>query len=344
MHVRVLYAISIATCLAGPAAAQLAEGNPAAVDPVEPVPGGITSTSGGLTGFDDRNAWAAAASGDITTITFESIAHGTPIDGELGPQGVIGVTGGSTFVPGFDTQQFVTASTLLPFPMFTTGTLPSEPNFLSNDLASPGFATGEITFEFANPTTATGAFVADGAPLGGFTIEVFDGALSLGSIGVGPRTLPDSFVGIVSTVPFTSARYVADSSGDSWGLDNVEHNGNAECYLFLGLGSAFYPLPMSPEDTLLVLPDWSFPVALDDIPVWTIPHNASLIGTNLYAQVYMDNAVVFPEDQYKLSNGVRATIGIGSTSYGPSTGMQLWLEQEPLIGNQLEFKFSIDGF
>jgi hypothetical protein len=64
--------------------------------------------------------------------------------------------------------------------------------------------------------------VADGAPLGGFGIEVFDGPNSLGFITVPARTLPNSFVGVISTVPFDSATFYAIDEDDSWGLDDVE--------------------------------------------------------------------------------------------------------------------------
>lgn len=103
------------------------------------------------------------------------------------------------------------------------GTLPSSPNFISNDMSASGwYATGSLTFNFSGPMTAIGAYVADGAPLGGFSNELFDGSGSLGSISVGARTLPDSFIGIVSTLSFTSAKVYAESGGDSWGLDNLE--------------------------------------------------------------------------------------------------------------------------
>jgi hypothetical protein len=60
--------------------------------------------------------------------------------------------------------------------------------------------------------------------LADFTIEVFDsGGTSIGSITVGPRTLPDSFVGVVSSVPFKSAEFRPNDPNDSWGVDDLEH-------------------------------------------------------------------------------------------------------------------------
>jgi len=169
-----------------------------------------------LTGFDNHASFEAAA-GPTTLNTFESFASGTPITTLPGITSVSGLDSGGTPV-----GVFVTSDTDLPFAMFTPGTLPSETNFLSNDLSSPTFATGSITFTLASPATAIGAFVADGAPLGDFSIEVFNGTTSLGTITVGPRTLPDSFVGVVSTEAFTSARFFSVNTSDSWGLDNLE--------------------------------------------------------------------------------------------------------------------------
>lgn len=181
---------------------------------------------GALTAYTDHAAWAAAA-GTTTLINFEQFASGTLITTQLDTYCIPLVTGTSEHeVPPGPTDQFVTSSADLPFPMFTPGTLPSEPNFLSNDLTFPGgpAATGTITFHLAAPTTAIGAYVADGAPLGDFRIEVFDGNTSLGTITVGPRTLPNSFAGVVSDAAFNRATFFAESDIDSWGLDNLEHN------------------------------------------------------------------------------------------------------------------------
>lgn len=175
-----------------------------------------------LVPFTSRPAFAAAA-GSTNVITFESFASGTVITNQLAPQGIATVSGVDSSAIPRDVK--VTSDTALPFPMFTPGTLPSETNFLSVDMASPAFATGSITFGFpAVPKTAIGAFIADGAPTGNFSIQVFNGATSLGTITVPPRMLPDSFVGVVSDQPFTSAVFFANSNVDSWGMDNLEFN------------------------------------------------------------------------------------------------------------------------
>ena len=183
----------------------------------------VQHAAAAVVGYDDRGAWAGAA-GPTTLIDFEAFADGTIITNQLSGSGISSVAGNAAPARGGGpVDVYVTDSSSLPFPMFTAGMLPSEPNFLSIDLSRPHYATGSITFTFSAPQTAAGGFVADSAPVGDFTIEVFDEAISLGSISVAPRTLPDSFVGIVSDQAFTSAVFRAnDIDGDSWGLDNVE--------------------------------------------------------------------------------------------------------------------------
>jgi PEP-CTERM motif len=185
--------------------------------------------SAAVLGFDTRGPWLAAVAGPTTLLDFESFANGELITTDLAGSGIAAVSGTARpSIGGGPIGVFVTASTSLPFPMFLSGNLPSETKFLSNDLAGPHFATGAITFDFGSGTArAIGAYIADSAPLGGFTIEIFDGATSLGLITVGARTLPDSFVGIVSDLSFTSARFIAVNEFDSWGLDNLEFSSSA---------------------------------------------------------------------------------------------------------------------
>lgn len=176
------------------------------------------TASASVIGFSSHALWAAAA-GSTTLETFDGLSTGAITS--IPSVGVTSMSGIN--ISGSSVGQFITSQFALPFPMFTAGDLPSSPNFISNDMRrSGGFASGSLTFSFGSPLTAVGAFVADSAPLGGFSIELFDGSGSLGSISVGPRTLPDSFVGIVSTTAFTSAKFAALSSADSWGLDNLE--------------------------------------------------------------------------------------------------------------------------
>ncbi len=181
-----------------------------------------TPASDGVTGYTSHSSWFSAAGSTTTTIFFESIPSGTVITTELASDGIAMVTGESG--GGVTVDQTVLSSAALPFPMFTVGTLPTEPNFLSNDLASPFYGTGSVTFELNHNATAIGAYIADKGALGDFCIEVFDGATSLGTITVAPRELPDSFVGVVSDTAFDKAVFYAFDIGDSWGLDNLELN------------------------------------------------------------------------------------------------------------------------
>lgn len=174
-----------------------------------------------LTGYDNRAAFLSGITGSTSVETFESFAAGTLITNQLA--GVGSVSGVNRF--GSATGVFVSSSASMPFPMFTSGTpLPSGTKFLSVNMANPSFATGSILLTMLEGSTAIGAFVADGAPLSGFSIELFNGSASLGTVSVGPRTLPNSFVGVTSVATFTSARFFGVNSNDSWGLDNLEFN------------------------------------------------------------------------------------------------------------------------
>lgn len=181
----------------------------------------ISTTSLALVGFTDHASWKIAA-GSTILINFEAFADGQQITTQLQTDGISLVSGVSTHGA---TDQFVSASTSLTFGMFVPGTLPTEPNFLSNCTCGNIFGTGSLTFDMDGPTTAIGAFIAEGAPLDNFSIELFDGVNSLGTITVPPVALPNSFTGVVSDTPFDRAVFFAVNPNDSWGVDNLEHNG-----------------------------------------------------------------------------------------------------------------------
>jgi hypothetical protein len=196
--------------------------NSTSSDP-RPLPQSINAQA--LTLYTDLALWRAAAGPNRTLIDFDQFASGTLMTTQLLPYCITRVSGTSVNEnPPGATTQYVTSSADLPFPMFQAGTLPTEPNFLSNLLGNPVNATGTITFDMGAPTTAIGAFVADAGPLGTFHIEAIAGQQSLGTVTSPPRALPNSFIGVVSPDPFDRATFYADSPGDSWGLDNLEHN------------------------------------------------------------------------------------------------------------------------
>jgi len=180
-----------------------------------------SSGSDALTSYTSHSTWYSGA-GTTELINFDSITSGTVITTELSSYGISNVSGKSG--QGVSVDQIVLSSSAMPFSMFTAGSLPTEPNFISNNMTSPFYAYGSITFELSQPATAIGAYIADGYPLDGFHIELFNGAVSLGYITVPSRTLPDSFVGVISDSAFDSAVFYAENIGDSWGLDNLELN------------------------------------------------------------------------------------------------------------------------
>lgn len=117
----------------------------------------------------------------------------------------------------------------------------------------------------------------------------------------------------------------------------------SECYLLLGDAPLNVIIPGSNGDRLLVDPFWVVPVTMESIPSWLIP--PQIYGWTGYAQVVMLNPLIFPNDPIRSSNGLSVTFGLGWSSYGPTTGgMTAWLDQQPLVGNMLDFGFLIQGF
>lgn len=180
-----------------------------------------SAASAAIVGYTSQAAFAAAV-GATTTDTFGAFADGAAV---ISLPGVTSVTCDSPSGGG-SCATTANSSTTLAFQMFTAGTLPSETMFLSSGMAgAQGFSTAAISFTFAGSTTAVGAFVADGSPLGGFVIELFDAAdLFIGSFVAPPRNLStgSGFIGLTSDVAFTRARFDSNNAFDSFGLDNLE--------------------------------------------------------------------------------------------------------------------------
>ncbi len=126
-------------------------------------------------------------------------------------------------VDGAPVSQFVTAQDDLPFPMLAGLDTSSLPNLFSNDLSAAGsFASGTITFEFESTMTAIGFFVADGSPLDTFRIELFADNVLIGIVhSAAPKTLPDSFFGVLSNEPFDKATFGTVNMLNSWGIDDL---------------------------------------------------------------------------------------------------------------------------
>jgi len=181
---------------------------------------GLSSVAvGNNTAYEDLGSFLGAAGTPIFE-DFEGFASGTQVTSLPG----ISAVNGTSVNGGGVVDVFVTAEQDLPFPMFNGG-LPSPDNFLSNNLDSPTFATGEIEFVFDQPTLALGFFVADQSPLDTFNISIFDAAGGLvGSFdSAAGKTLPDSFFGVAGDRAFTSAIIQSNSDVDSWGIDDLYH-------------------------------------------------------------------------------------------------------------------------
>jgi hypothetical protein len=115
----------------------------------------------------------------------------------------------------------------------------------------------------------------------------------------------------------------------------------SECYLLIGFMDTALPIGPEPDDVLRVIPlDW-WPVTTTSIPTLTIPNVPGLIGLQFYSQVGMFNPQIFPGNPLQFSNGVRATVGIGTQSYGQNSGIVLTGDPVPLIGSQYHFAFTI---
>ncbi len=149
-----------------------------------------------------------------TTQDFEGFAPGTIITNQLA-----GITMVSTNGDNGSIHAQVGSIATLPFPM--SPSTHSGDHFLSSELASPIFATAGLNFDLNAGYTGFGYWVTDGAPLGGPVINLFNGATLVGTVTFGPQTVPDSFVGVISTLAFNRVTVDSANSGDSWGLDSL---------------------------------------------------------------------------------------------------------------------------
>ncbi|MHC4846104.1 MAG: vWA domain-containing protein [Planctomycetota bacterium] len=125
------------------------------------------------------------------------------------------------------------------------------------------------------------------------------------------------------------------------------HCAEAICMSFVGFTPTATPFAGGePSDIVLATPDFTFPVLLDEIPVFQIPANPALDGLHVYLQVLMVNAFDFPTDPIKVTSGLDITLGSNDLGqpYGVPSGMAVWLNQPALLGGVFDMGFSIDGF
>ena len=176
---------------------------------------GISAADAAIITYTNQATFLAALASS-TTENFEGFAAGTVITNQLS-----GITTVSTNGDNGSTQAQIGSIAALPFPMTNGLPTSSGDRFLSSELAGPVFATAGLNFALAANNDGVGFFVVDGVPLGNFGINLFNGATLVDSAVFGPQTLPDSFIGVISTVAFNTVKIDAVNPGDSWGIDDL---------------------------------------------------------------------------------------------------------------------------
>ncbi len=131
---------------------------------------------------------------------------------------------------------------------------------------------------------------------------------------------------------------------DSSGLETV-------CSVTIGVAECFLLLTHDPtlglvggEDPILTSQPVTFPVAMGLVPQLAIPASVELHGVRLYSQVVMNNPLAFPDDPMQVSNVIEITLGRGWSSHEVGTGIDHWLESEPVLGGMLSPAFKINGW
>ncbi|UCG56914.1 MAG: hypothetical protein JSU70_18875 [Phycisphaerales bacterium] len=171
--------------------------------------------SAAITAYTDEASFLAAL-GSATTEDFEGYAAGTVITSQL-----TGISMVSTDGENGSLQAEIGSIAGLPFPMTAGLPTSSGDRFLSSELAPPTYATAGLIFDLDMDYNGVGFYVVDGAPLGGFDISLYSGGGLYASANFPAQTLPNSFIGLISTVGFDSVEIDSLHSGDSWGIDDL---------------------------------------------------------------------------------------------------------------------------
>lgn len=123
----------------------------------------------------------------------------------------------------------------------------------------------------------------------------------------------------------------------------------AECepvvcaYLFIGLFDIMLPVPQGDEtDQLLVRPLHYWNICTDNIPAWDIPEDGALVGLTFYLQVAIKDALTYPLDPIKTSNGLQVVVDSGAFPYGVASGLDLFAVTQPLLGQTFEIDFELN--
>jgi hypothetical protein len=187
------------------------------------------------TKHETLGSFFAQAPANIVVEDFDSIASGTLI---TNLSGIMSVTGFTTNPSPRSADVYVISENDMPFPMLSGHSTTSPPNLLAIHPYGTPHATGEITFEFESEQIALGFFVADGAPLGTFRIDIYMGNNLLDSVSSDTfKTLPDSFFGVTCDFTFDRAVFGSNNEDDSWGIDNLYYVPEPATICLLGLGA-----------------------------------------------------------------------------------------------------------
>ncbi|MEZ5978737.1 MAG: hypothetical protein R3F34_11005 [Planctomycetota bacterium] len=113
------------------------------------------------------------------------------------------------------------------------------------------------------------------------------------------------------------------------------------CLLMLGLAPDNHLLFPNDVDRVLVQPWLYFSVTEAEVPKFWVPPYAQFMGLDVYFQVGMHNAAVFPQNPVQMSNGVHVTLGGGAVEYGAATGISSWCEGSTAPNGTFEIRFDV---
>lgn len=156
--------------------------------------------------------------------------------------------------------------------------------------------------------------------------------------------------GSVADGEFVYLRWSTDDvsgggSRDEFAIDNIcLEVSTIPSFCGMLLGAKKVDLPIQGPDRLFVdavVANW--PVLIQRVPALQIPNDPRFQGLDLFFQVFMINALVFPKDPIKMSNGLKVTIGGDATPYGQHSGIVLSAPQKAEIGKPFKpaFRFQL---
>lgn len=113
--------------------------------------------------------------------------------------------------------------------------------------------------------------------------------------------------------------------------------------LLIGLNPAYAPFLPGSNDILRVEPILFYPIGVNDQPEIIVPNAPALFGLDVWCQVILFNAGVYPADPLKTSPAVRFKIEVSNLTVGPGSGLDLVGTGIAQLGESLPYDFSILG-